>query len=181
MAEAGISNPRAKAPGFLKEGPRLPARVGRKPETTLTETFKTDVRLLPRFGPLEGQAVDNPRGRDETGLTETLLGKLGVLGWPAPERHLLCQHEAVEVQALRAWRRPILLIDAAGRAAHQRTRLDRFGCPARHLSAGWAGRPISDRQHGSRGHLGWQECGDVRCRGRNPSQQIASIFKLPMV
>jgi len=43
----------------------------------LTGKFKTDVRMLPQFGPLEGQAVDNPRGRDETGLTETLLGNLG--------------------------------------------------------------------------------------------------------
>jgi hypothetical protein len=41
------------------------------------ETFKPNVRILPQFGPLEGQAVDNPRGRDETGLIETLLGNLG--------------------------------------------------------------------------------------------------------
>jgi len=43
----------------------------------LTEKFKTDVRMLPQFGPLDGQAIDNPWGRDETGLTEMLLGNLG--------------------------------------------------------------------------------------------------------
>jgi hypothetical protein len=46
----------------------------------LTEKFKTDVRILPQFGPREGQAADKPRPRDETSLTETLLGKLGALG-----------------------------------------------------------------------------------------------------
>ncbi len=40
----------------------------------MTEKFKTDVGMLPQLGPLEGQAVDNPRGWDETGLTETPLG-----------------------------------------------------------------------------------------------------------
>jgi hypothetical protein len=46
-----------------------------RPETTLTEKFKTDVRMLPRFGPLDGHAADNRLGWDKTGLTETLLGK----------------------------------------------------------------------------------------------------------
>ena len=46
----------------------------------MTEKFKTDVRMLPQFGPLEGQAVDNPRGRDETGL----LGNLGVTEGQSP-------------------------------------------------------------------------------------------------
>jgi hypothetical protein len=43
----------------------------------LTEKFETDVRMLPQFAPREGRAVDNPWGRDETDLTETLLGNLG--------------------------------------------------------------------------------------------------------
>jgi hypothetical protein len=68
----------------------------------LTEKFKTDVRMLPQFGPLEGQAVDNPRGRDETRLTETLLGNLG------------------EAKGS---------IEPVTSGAYQRTRLDRFGFP----------------------------------------------------
>jgi len=43
----------------------------------LTEKLETDVGMLSQFGPLEGQALDNPRGWAETGLTEALLGNLG--------------------------------------------------------------------------------------------------------
>ena len=63
--------------GVMPKRPRLPARVERKLETTLTEKFKTDVRMLPQSGPLEGQAVDTARGRHETGLSVTLLGNRG--------------------------------------------------------------------------------------------------------
>ena len=43
----------------------------------MTEKFKTDVRMLPQSGPLEGQVVDTARGRHETGLSLTLLGNSG--------------------------------------------------------------------------------------------------------
>ena len=43
----------------------------------MTTKFKTDVRMLPLFGPPERQAADNPRRRGETGLTETPFGNSG--------------------------------------------------------------------------------------------------------
>jgi len=43
----------------------------------LSRKFKTDVRMLPQFGPLEGQAVDTSRGGDETGLSVTLPANMG--------------------------------------------------------------------------------------------------------
>jgi len=58
-----VSNPTANAGGFWAQarGPGLPAYVEGKLETTLTEKFKTEVRMLPQSGPLEGQAV-GPQG-----------------------------------------------------------------------------------------------------------------------
>ena len=74
-----VSNPTANAGGFWAQarGPGLPAYVEGKLETTLTEKFKTEVRMLPQSGPLEGQAVDTARSRHETGLSVTLLGNRG--------------------------------------------------------------------------------------------------------
>ena len=46
-------------------------------ETTLTGKFKTDIRMPTQVGPLEGRAVDNPGGRDETSLSEMLPGNIG--------------------------------------------------------------------------------------------------------
>ena len=43
----------------------------------MTEKFKTNVRVFPQPGPLEGQAVDTAWGRHETGLPLTLLGNSG--------------------------------------------------------------------------------------------------------
>jgi hypothetical protein len=33
--------------------------------------LKTDVRMLPQFGPLEGEAANKPEGRYETGFAQT--------------------------------------------------------------------------------------------------------------
>jgi hypothetical protein len=52
--------PHGKSRGLLgvqPAGPRLPAHALGTLETTLTEKLKTDVRVLPQLGPLEGQAV----------------------------------------------------------------------------------------------------------------------------
>ena len=43
----------------------------------MTGKFKTDARMPTQFGPLEGQAVDNAGGGDETGLSEMLPGNSG--------------------------------------------------------------------------------------------------------
>ncbi|HEY2534028.1 MAG TPA: hypothetical protein VGJ20_39920 [Xanthobacteraceae bacterium] len=40
----------------------------------MTEKFKTEVRMVPQFGPLEGKAADKPRDRYETGLAQALPG-----------------------------------------------------------------------------------------------------------
>ena len=63
-----VGNPTAKAGAFSGGPPLTPKSKGRL-ETTLTGKFKTDVRMPPQFGPLEGPAVDYPGGGDETGLS----------------------------------------------------------------------------------------------------------------
>jgi len=117
---------------LIKLCSRLPDQVERQLKATLTEKFKTDLRMPPQFGPLESQAADNPRGRDEKGIGLPIeTGTGGRTNWnraplDAPRAHAT---DAACVQALTAWRRPILSIKATCRGAYQRTRLDRFGCP----------------------------------------------------
>jgi hypothetical protein len=37
----------------------------------VADRFKTDVRVLPQLGPLEGKTADTPSGRHETGSAQT--------------------------------------------------------------------------------------------------------------
>ncbi len=61
-------------------------------------------------------------------------GTGGRTGWDrappdVPKAHATDGACSGEVQALSAWRRPVLSIKSTGRGAYQRTRLDRFGHP----------------------------------------------------
>lgn len=72
----------------------------------MTEKFKTDVRMPTQFGPLEGHAVDNPRGGDETGVATTLLGNIGESGGGRAPRYTARKGNSVFV--LDKHKRPLM-------------------------------------------------------------------------
>jgi 5-methylcytosine-specific restriction endonuclease McrA len=72
----------------------------------LTRKLKTDVRMPTQSGPLEGHAVDNPRGGDETGVSVTLSGNIGESGGVQTPRYTARKGSSVFV--LDKHKRPLM-------------------------------------------------------------------------
>jgi 5-methylcytosine-specific restriction endonuclease McrA len=107
---------------FLADKPERLKRILNQARRPLDDAAAVNATRWILFNALKG--TDLPIETSSGGTTEWTRARLDV-----PKTHATDATCVGEVEALSAWRRPILSIKATGRSAYERTSLDRFGLP----------------------------------------------------
>jgi 5-methylcytosine-specific restriction endonuclease McrA len=112
---------------FLAGDPRRLDSIKARARAPLNDAAAVNSTRWALFGRLKATGIGVEVGTG--GRTKWNRARLGI-----PKTHALDAACAGAVEALLAWRRPVLCIQATGRGSYQRTNLDRFGFPRGYLA-----------------------------------------------